>query len=409
MSTFVNFFCQSCHEPLKLDNSLLDLNLEEFEELSKPIKEITTDFDLKGPLFRPSKTVPPTKKPSELCVIDIRNSNSPEPSERIDIDSERSKGSLAHRLKVASRLFDVASAGQVDHPLCVDCFDKILKHLDDKLEHLTREYDLFANHVPVNYTAVELSEETEARLLEELDELEKKRIQMEKDIELLRIEEEKEVEEEEQRYAERNMQYHERLFAEKQNREHNRARKYYEQEIKRLKKTNVYNETFKIWNEDEFATISGFRMGRLNGQVEWDEVNAAFGQSVLLLYTISRKMDFKFKRFKLLPMGNVSRLISLEENQVLELFRIKGLNDIFKGKKYNQALCAFVDCIAQFEIYCNSLDPKFELPFMIKDNKVKGYSIKYSNNSEKNWTLACKYLLFDLKWILSFFVTHKGQ
>ena len=31
-------------------------------------------------------------------------------------------------------------------------------------------------------------------------------------------------------------------------------------------------------------------------QVEWAEINAAWGQTLLLLYTIARKLDFSFEK-----------------------------------------------------------------------------------------------------------------
>jgi hypothetical protein len=42
-------------------------------------------------------------------------------------------------------------------------------------------------------------------------------------------------------------------------------------------------------HDGPFGTISGFRLGRTNEMpVEWDEINAAWGQAVLLLYTMSQ-------------------------------------------------------------------------------------------------------------------------
>ena len=32
-------------------------------------------------------------------------------------------------------------------------------------------------------------------------------------------------------------------------------------------------------------------------QVEWAEINAAWGQTLLLLYTIARKLDFTFEKY----------------------------------------------------------------------------------------------------------------
>ena len=48
---------------------------------------------------------------------------------------------------------------------------------------------------------------------------------------------------------------------------------------KRLRQTNFLNEVFNISCQDQFGTISGFRLGRINQLVEvgWDEVNTALG------------------------------------------------------------------------------------------------------------------------------------
>jgi beclin 1 len=55
-------------------------------------------------------------------------------------------------------------------------------------------------------------------------------------------------------------------------------------QLAKLSKTNVFNLTFHIWHSGHFGTINGFRLGRLpDDQVEWSEINAAWGQTVLLL------------------------------------------------------------------------------------------------------------------------------
>lgn len=56
-----------------------------------------------------------------------------------------------------------------------------------------------------------------------------------------------------------------------------------------LKRTNVYSDVFKIWWDGPFGTISGLRLGRTQQQeVSWDEINAAWGQAVLLLHTMAK-------------------------------------------------------------------------------------------------------------------------
>lgn len=39
-------------------------------------------------------------------------------------------------------------------------------------------------------------------------------------------------------------------------------------------------------------------------QVEWPEINAAWGQTLLLLYTIARKLDFTFDKYVAMRFEN---------------------------------------------------------------------------------------------------------
>ncbi len=60
-------------------------------------------------------------------------------------------------------------------------------------------------------------------------------------------------------------------------------------QLERLNRSNIYNDMFYIWHEGSFGTISGFRLGRLGTTpVEWEEINAAWGQAVLLLHTMAQ-------------------------------------------------------------------------------------------------------------------------
>lgn len=106
--------------------------------------------------------------------------------------------------------------------------------------------------------------------------------------------------------------------------------RYCQIQLDRLKKTNVFNATFHIWykithtsrvdalfspflniyrrtqnvpvlfrHSGQFGTINNFRLGRLPSvPVEWNEINAAWGQTVLLLHALANKMGLRFKRFR---------------------------------------------------------------------------------------------------------------
>ena len=87
--------------------------------------------------------------------------------------------------------------------------------------------------------------------------------------------------------------------------------------LEKLERTNVYNDAFCIGHDGVFGTINGLRLGRVSGvhvrlignecipgysndsvqKVEWAEINAAWGQALLLLYTIARKLDFTFEKY----------------------------------------------------------------------------------------------------------------
>lgn len=98
--------------------------------------------------------------------------------------------------------------------------------------------------------------------------------------------------------------------------------RYCQIQLDRLKKTNVFNATFHIWyrfiysfhlnifwchillmdnrfsrHSGQFGTINNFRLGRLPSvPVEWNEINAAWGQTVLLLHALANKMGLQFQR-----------------------------------------------------------------------------------------------------------------
>uniref|UniRef100_A0A670J026 Atg6 BARA domain-containing protein n=1 Tax=Podarcis muralis TaxID=64176 RepID=A0A670J026_PODMU len=90
--------------------------------------------------------------------------------------------------------------------------------------------------------------------------------------------------------------------------------RYAQMQLDKLKKTNVFNATFHIWHSGQFGTINNFRLGRLPSvPVEWNEINAAWGQTVLLLHALANKMGLTFQRYRLIPYGNHSYLESLTD------------------------------------------------------------------------------------------------
>ena len=74
----------------------------------------------------------------------------------------------------------------------------------------------------------------------------------------------------------------------------NTQAKYINESLSTLTSVNVLDMTFFIWVQDNYGTINGLRLGRLPHEVvEWNEINAAFGQ-VCLLVQVSDRSYFAF-------------------------------------------------------------------------------------------------------------------
>lgn len=76
-------------------------------------------------------------------------------------------------------------------------------------------------------------------------------------------------------------------------------------ELTPLNQLNIYLDTFVIGiTQHGLGTINNLRLGTKPDEVvEWDEINAAWGQTVLLLYMLAKKLNLTFSKFRLIPMG----------------------------------------------------------------------------------------------------------
>jgi hypothetical protein len=71
-----------------------------------------------------------------------------------------------------------------------------------------------------------------------------------------------------------------------------------------LSNVEVVYGLFDLRHDGPFGTISGFRLGRTpEVAVEWDEINAAWGQAVLLLHTMAQVVGLQHT-----PLGTCSTI-----------------------------------------------------------------------------------------------------
>jgi beclin 1 len=339
------------------------------------------------------------------------------PLERKDgkkIGQEGQTTTMDKQTMALTAIFEIASdKSQIDQPLCTNCSEAVYQELDKRLKEVERDRDTYKAMLdklssepkmaesPVNTLA---DEKLEKELEEQLAKIRVDRESLNKERKMLE-DETKAAEKFEQRFWEDYQQFQMDLDA--VNDEQNAVRqqiKVATERIDRLKRTNVYDDAFHISYDGHFGTINGFRLGRLQSQqVDWQETNAALGQVVLLLYTIARVSNYKFQKYRLIPMGSFSKMCKLEDpNTTYELY---GSNDLSLGKmfwyrRFDTALMWLLLCIKEFGDYASSIDKRFKLRYAIKNDNIGDVSIRLQFNQDPKWTKALKYMLTNLKFLL---------
>ncbi|KAM9210825.1 beclin-1 isoform 2-T3 [Dugong dugon] len=378
----VSFVCQRCSQPLKLDTSFKILDRVTIQELTAPL--------VATPQVKPGETQEEEANSGEEPFIETRQDGvsrrvipparmmSTESANSFTLIGEASDGgtmeNLSRRLKVTGDLFDIMS-GQtdVDHPLCEECTDTLLDQLDTQLNITENECQ--------NYKRC-------LEILEQMNEDDSEQLQME--LKELALEEE-------------------RLIQELEDVE--KDRKIVAENLKKVQAEAERLDQEEAQHSGQFGTINNFRLGRLPSvPVEWNEINAAWGQTVLLLHALANKMGLKFQRYRLVPYGNHSYLESLtDKSKELPLYCSGGLR-FFWDNKFDHAMVAFLDCVQQFKEEVEKGETRFCLPYRMDVEKGKiedtggsggSYSIKTQFNSEEQWTKALKFMLTNLKWGLA--------
>ncbi|KAL2870051.1 beclin 1 [Aspergillus lucknowensis] len=365
-------------------------------------------------------------------------------------------GSFADQVERTSRLFEIISSrSDVDHPICTECTEMLVEGLQQRLVDATKERDSYITFLRNLNTSVPTQEEIESAensLKETLDAedaafaelvaLEKERAGL--DDEISRLEEEsRQLDLEEEKFW-RDRNAFSLVLTDFQN-ERDALNMRYDhdsRQLERLQRTNVYNDAFCIGHDGYFGTINGLRLGRLaTPSVEWPEINAAWGQTALLLATIAEKLNFQFQGYRIRPMGSMSRIEKFEYPHASPAqstvedgntnpsapLKITSLDLFSSGdlplhipwlhRRFDAGMVAFLDCLRQLGEFVESTPtpvpsnrggqtgaaiPGLKLPYEIKRDKIGDASIKLGfNQNDETWTRACKYTLTCCKFLLA--------
>ncbi|KAF8495856.1 APG6-domain-containing protein, partial [Gautieria morchelliformis] len=354
----------------------------------------------------------PTKRSSSS---DLRQPPTPTPA-------PPSPSPLSHHLESTARLFKLLSSRtDLDHPLCAECTHLLIATLSKQLEETKKERDgyiAFEKEIrkekerernASSPDAIERKilrlKEDERTAVEELKTAESERERLNSEIQALERDESELREEEAEFWRMHNANL---LSSAEQTAQLRSLRAAYaadSQTLEKLERTNVYYDTFCIGNVGVFGTINGLRLGRAGGvAVEWSEINAAWGQCTLLLYTLARKLDVTFENYRPVPMGSFSRMekISGSDKATYELHGSGDLHigRILHNRRFDFGMVAYLDCLRQLIEHAKTQYSSADFPHPIVKDKIGDVSIKLQFSQEESWTRALRHVLLALKLLL---------
>ncbi|PIA15708.1 autophagy protein 6 [Coemansia reversa NRRL 1564] len=347
----------------------------------------------------------------------------------------RQRDDITETLGIIGRVADrLEERSMLDHPMCEDCADIMLRLLDREINDCVREKQILdsigataklvapvvssevgAN--PQSADVVELEREIEKQadleqaLTETLSILDGQLEQICEQISELDVEARLKETKSTQLHQQSNDFGFvlERCEAEQWALDEKYAR--LASQLTQLQRTNVYNDVFNISVSEGIASINGFRLGGRSAphNVEWAEINAAWGQALLLLQTVARRLELDFVGFRLIPMGFFSRIERIPdggdgETVTLELFGSGDLylGRLFQNRRFDSAMVAYLECLRQVVQKITVLNPQLRVPYDIDHDKIGAASIKPQFGQDDVWTRACRNTLMNARWALAF-------
>ena len=471
--------CQKCKAPLKLDGSLVEINPASFKILSdaapildpKPpsaprsaaarerrqlYDEVTAQAG--PPLHRrvisPETKTSGSKMNPDMSYIMLSESQlapegnediPPSPTKKRVATPKKGKAptptdpetSLSREMESTMRLFEILSSrSDIDHPICSECTELLLDSLEQRQTNVIKERDGYVQFLKQAQQDVPTDEEKaktkhdledarrrEKHALEELESLEAEKARMEDEIAALDAETELLDDEEERFWLVRNA-FSAELTTLQSERDSLQNQLAHDTKIlEALQKANVYNDTFCIGHDGIFGTINGLRLGRQpDHPVDWPEINAAWGQTLLMLSVVAEKLGVVLRGFELVPVGSTSKVVKIESSQAgstadgtpkKTIFELYSSGDLplglgFLHRNFDNAMVAFLECLRQVGEHvrrATAADPQTKelvLPYPIVKDKIGDVSIKLGNfGQEEQWTKACKYTLTCCKFLLA--------
>ncbi|OBT97882.1 autophagy protein [Pseudogymnoascus verrucosus] len=431
--------CQKCRAPLKLDSSLESLNPAAFNLLVGSAHEPPKALPPSRPAYPPErkalydaasrsdapatyKRTTPTNPGMSFVLL---SSSEAAPPALSPPSTKRSSSptspttpptSTSHETERANRLFALLSArSDIDHPICTECTSLLLSSLSARLSASLRErdaYTAFLTHLhqtaptPSSLAAAETSlssaRDAEEAATSSLLSLERTQTVLAAELASL-SESAASLDAAEAEFWHSHNTFSTNLAAAQGTHASLSAAATHDARLlDLLQRTNVHNDSFPISHDGTFGTIAGLRLGRLAAHpVDWPEINAAWGHTLLLLATVAKALDVKVQGYEMQPLGSTSRIVAMRGGRkvVLELYTSGDLplGLTFLHRRFDAAMVAFLACLKQVGEGVGGR----AMPYKIDGDKIGGECIRLGVAQDDGWSSACKYVLTCCKFLLA--------
>ncbi|CAB3406741.1 unnamed protein product [Caenorhabditis bovis] len=314
-------------------------------------------------------------------------------------------------------LMKLISDAQTPHdaPVCKECSDSLLKEMDARLAFLDEEclcYKKFCDELKENHSSSNLAE-----MKTQLQNLQDEELALQAQLAKLAAEEEqadKELQKRRKEYEEAN-DYSSRLWQKyRDNLSTFLAREdelkklssevcYAEQQQRKLADTNAIDLCFHIWLEDKIGEINGFRLGTLpDVKVDWMEINAAFGQVVLLIEVLYERLGIQHPELVPVSMGSHSVIKMRKNGSDGETFPVYGHGTPCSGSNpLDGGIKKVLKLVEYLQTELKLRNENFKMIYTMGSEGFIDNGVKYKAvmilNSEVRWTRAMAMLLMNLK------------
>ena len=184
--------------------------------------------------------------------------------------------------------------------------------------------------------------------------------------------------------------------------------------LARLRCLRVHSDAFFIWHAEPYATINGARLGRVPGRgvPDWAEVNAALGQMALLLSLTAARLNYVFKRWRIIPMGSYSKVAKVEDERASMQELSYDASAFFSASRLSSALKPLMQCMGELGAHVEALEAERHgggqgarqdfLPHPVSAGGERVGDLAVALGKDVPWTRAMRMAATNLKWLCAY-------